>query len=133
MTSGSSYDVFKVTPEQEKAFKELLFNARKLRGWSQQQAADNTGVAQTVISSLERGPYPGMRLWDIWRLCEGYGIDVVDVRKTLGWYGEDEERATEDDLRIGLLVAAIKKLDRRDRDLILQTVERYIVGVRAGE
>ena len=131
MTSGSSYDEFNVEPAQEKAFKELLRNARQMRGWSQQQAADATGVAQTVISSLERGPYPGMRLWDIWRLCDGYGIEVVDIRKALGWYGEREKDRMEEheDPRLAVAIAALKNLDDHHREILLQTINHFILGV----
>lgn len=135
MTSGSSYEEFVLTPEQEQAFKDLMRSSRTLQGWSQQQAAEKSGVAQTVISSLERGPYPGMRLWDIWRLCTIYGIDVVDVRKTLGWYNDEEERAnsTATDIHLKQVLAGLRSLDRRVLDCILNNLEWTIAGVRSRE
>jgi hypothetical protein len=133
LTSGSSVDEFKVTPERERAFQDLLRNARQLRGWSQQEverASRDLGLPlnQTLISSLERGPYPGMRLWDVYKLCRVYSLPVSQVMDALGW--SEGESSSKTDRRVNLICNAIRDLAGPDLDTILNVVEKYVVGTR---
>ena len=133
MTSGSSVDEFHVAPEQERAFQGLLKSARQLHGWSQQQVEERARelglpINQTLLSSLERGPYPGMRLWDIYKLCRVYDLKVSQVLDALGW--SDATPESKDERRLSLIWNAIRDLPDPDMDTILSVVERYIVGSR---
>lgn len=130
MTSGTSYDKFHVASDREEKFKRLLKSARELRGWSQMKAAEESGVAQTVISEMERGVYPGMRLWDIWKLCRTYGFRVSQVLDALGWTDESESKDAEVERRIALLNRAFADLSGEELDHLLFVVECFVVGVQ---
>lgn len=131
MTSGSSFDEFHVPADRERAFKEFLKSARTTLGLSQMQAAERSGLAQTVISSLERGPYPGMRLWDIWRLCDTYGIEVDHVLETLGWVNKNKPVESEQKRKIDLLCHALSTLPEDRLEPVLQTIEGYVTGIQS--
>ncbi|GEM_PF-3588335 len=86
-------------------------------------------MKQTLISSLERGPYPGMRLWDVWRLCCAYEIDVNQVFEALGWLDRPKSRNPEIERRITLINRALRDVSRTDLDILLTVIERYIIGI----
>jgi hypothetical protein len=132
LTSGTTEE-FKVTPEKERAFQDLLRSARQLRGWSQQdaeRASRDLGLPlnQTLISSLERGPYPGMRLWDVYKLCRVYDLPLNQVMDVLGW--SEAQPGSRNDRRTTLICNAIRDMSDQDVDTILTVVERFVVGTR---
>jgi hypothetical protein len=134
LTSGSSVEEFQVSPERERAFQDLLRGARQLRGWSQQEAEAASRKAglplnQTLISSLERGPYPGMRIWDVYKLCRVYDLPIGQVMDTLGWT-ESPQPANRTDRRVTMLCNAVRDLGDADVDTILTVVERFVIGTR---
>lgn len=133
MPSGSSAEEFTVSPERERAFQELLKSARQLHGWSQQDAervSKEMGlpIHQTLLSNLERGPYPGMRFWDIYKLCRIYGIQVSQVLDALGW--SDAPKESKNERRVALILDSIRDLPDEDVDTLLSVIERFIVGSR---
>lgn len=82
------------TPHQIRAFQKLLVDARRRQGLTQTQAAQNIGVSQTLISSLERGPHNGMRAGELFRVLSYYGIEPNTVAEILGYI--DRGPATEE-------------------------------------
>ena len=55
---------------------------RKLKGLTQQGAADDSGVLRYRIAMIERGYEP--RVHEIRALCKLYNLDVKTVMKELG-------------------------------------------------
>jgi transcriptional regulator with XRE-family HTH domain len=77
---------FRPTIEQVNAFSKLFLDARKLRGKTQQEVADESGVSQTMISTLEHGPYAGMNFVDVVKLASYYGIAPNTLAASIGLF-----------------------------------------------
>lgn len=78
------------TVEQMRAWSDLLINARKSRGLTQLEVAEQAGLTVTTLSSLERGAYPNMSLVDSVKLGKFYGISPNQIATVLGLWSEEE-------------------------------------------
>lgn len=75
-----------VSSEQAQRFQDLLISRRKQRFGTQMEAAKGAGVSQTLISTLERGPHTGMRVLDLFKVLQAYGVEPNEVASILGYY-----------------------------------------------
>lgn len=76
---------YEFTTEQLRNFQDLFIKAREDLGKSQSAVAEETGLKQTWISSIERATYPSFNLLDILKLCQYYGIMPNQVSNALGF------------------------------------------------
>lgn len=103
------------TPEQVKRFRERLISARQSRSLTQVEAAEEIGVSQALVSSLEHGPSAGMRVGELFKVLSFYGIQPNEVADILG-YAPNHIPRRADDPRVRRIlqlldVAPITKLD----------------------
>jgi len=72
-----------MTPPYSETVGAALLASRKERGWSQARLAAESGVPQTVISSIERATHANPPLETVKRLCTALDAElVVEVRPT---------------------------------------------------
>lgn len=79
---GNVDDPTKTLPQEAQADSTLgnkLWRYRMEQGWTQQQLADKSGVAQSAIAQLEKGmrtrPYPST----LSKLSKALGIEIGDL------------------------------------------------------
>jgi transcriptional regulator with XRE-family HTH domain len=114
------------TDDQSKAFADILVRAREALGLKQYQVAEKGGVSAGTISSLERGPYPGMRAIDIWRLEAFYGIPLTQLPQSLGLYIADEPAL--EGSPFAPYVNRIAHLGPRDQKIVLEVLDVLLDG-----
>ena len=115
------------TDEQIRAFADLLIRAREATGLKQYQVAESIGMSPSTISLLERGPYPGMRAIDIWRLQALYGIPTAQPAQILGIELADQSAFEESPL--ALYVSRFAHLGPRGKALILEVLDVLLTGL----
>ena len=109
------------TDDQSRAFADVLVRAREALGLKQYQVAEKVGVSAGTISALERGPYPGMRAIDIWRLEAFYGIPLTQLPQVLGLHIAEETALEESPF--APYVNRIAHLGPRDQKVILEVLD----------
>lgn len=114
------------SPEQIRAFQDLLIGARRARNLTQGEVAKRVGVSQALISSLERAPTMGMRVGELFRVLAYYGIEPNTISDALG-YAEFAERRT-DDSRVSHLVNALDSVPNDVFDSILRALDLMVKG-----
>jgi DNA-binding XRE family transcriptional regulator len=119
---------FQVSPEREAAFQQLIRQSRQLHGWSQEQAAKEAKTSQSVISAIENGPYRGMGVWELYKLCRAYGLGFQQVLDVLGWSVDEPPVDNVTQTRIAALNQAFKRLSPEALEPLLHVVERYVIG-----
>jgi len=101
------------TTEQLRNFQDIFIKAREATGKSQMAVAEETGLKQSWISSLERATYPTFNLLDILKICKYYGIEPNQVAAILGFL-EAEVDLNPDDVVV--IRSFQKQLDRLTPD-----------------
>lgn len=114
------------TDEQRHAFADLWVRSREASGLKQYQVAEKTGVSAGTISTLERGPYPGMRSIDIWRLQAFYGIASTLPAQILGFDLADIPAL--EDSPLAPYAARIGQLGPNDQKFILEVLDVLLSG-----
>lgn len=56
---------------------EAAVNARKVRRWTQQKAADRAKMPRSTLVSIEKGHIPNLST--AYQLAEAYGLSVYDI------------------------------------------------------
>lgn len=114
------------TPQQVRAFQQLLLEARRNRGLTQMQAANRIGVSQSLISNLERGPQPGMRVGDLFKVLAYYHIEPNAVAEALGYWQEDA--IVRDDPRFVAVLEGLAALPDTLYDHLMTSIELMLRG-----
>lgn len=120
-------DTLHFTTAQVRAFQQLMRQARRLRGKNQTQVANEVGVSQTLISKLERGPAPGIRMDELFRVLAYYQIDPRQVSEILG-YSSESAQAGGEDMRFQSVVNALYALPDSVAETILTALEWMLRG-----
>lgn len=114
------------SPQQIRAFQELLQQARRTRMMTQVQVAQKIGVSQTLISSLERGPSMGMRVGDLFKVLAYYGIDPAEISDVLGYTANAPRKDA--DPRVDRLLDLLDAVPDTVFDAILRALELMVRG-----
>lgn len=56
--------------------------ARRIRGWSQQQAADAAGVSRRFVNMLEGGEHRNAEVWRVLALLNALDVELVGTAPT---------------------------------------------------
>jgi transcriptional regulator with XRE-family HTH domain len=70
---------------RESAFAVLIRETRKLRGWSQEELADRSGVSRPTLQRWENGQITEPAGSQVSRVSEALEIDPEDAYRALGW------------------------------------------------
>lgn len=119
------------TTQQIRAFQKLLVDARRKRGLTQTQAAQEIGVSQTLISSLERGPHNGMRVGELFRVLAFYGIEPNTVARILG-YIDEGTKTEEQNEQLQRMIHLLAGVPDPVADFAFQALELMIRGAIGG-
>jgi transcriptional regulator with XRE-family HTH domain len=119
-------DATTYTTEQIRNFQQLMLEARRSRGMTQVEAASKIGVSQTMISNLERGPQPGMRVGELFRVLAYYHIEPNLVAEVLGYW--NDSTAERDDPRFIAVVEGLASLPDTLYDQIIRALELMLHG-----
>lgn len=119
-----------ISAAASRQFTDILRHARRDRGMTQQQVANASGISQSTVSQLERGPYPGMRGLELKRLCDYYGLSVDHMLEiALGRESHPEETMALRRLRE--LWGAVEGMTEARQTQLAQAVELLVRGVNA--
>lgn len=121
-------DTTTFTPQQAKAFQQLLLEARRNRGLTQVQVANQIGVSQTLISNLERGPSNGMRVGELFKVLSYYHIEPNLVAEVLGFWSGDGDLSLREDPTFIAVVEGLAGLPDDLYDSIMQAITLMLRG-----
>lgn len=51
---------------------------KKQRGWTQYKLSEESGVPQTTLISIKRKRSKDVGISNIWKICNGLGISVIE-------------------------------------------------------
>ena len=51
---------------------------KKQRGWTQYKLSEESGVTQTTLISIKRKRSKDVGISNIWKICNGFGISVIE-------------------------------------------------------
>jgi transcriptional regulator with XRE-family HTH domain len=119
-----------ISTERARAFQELLRNRRKELGLSQMEVAAGAKVSQTLVSSLERGPHIGMRVYDLFKVIQFYQIRPDVVAGVLGFMPEESAAGHLDERleRARRIFADMSDLDQATQDRLLESFHLLVRG-----
>jgi transcriptional regulator with XRE-family HTH domain len=87
------------SPEQARAYQDLLIRARNILGKKQKDIAEEAGVGTTTVSQVESTPNNGVNFVTFCRLLQTYGVSPNEVAAALGFIpGHEQNRGEMDDL-----------------------------------
>jgi transcriptional regulator with XRE-family HTH domain len=111
------------TDAQRAAFADLWRLAREQMGLKQYQVAERTGVSASTISSLERGPYEGMRAIDLWRLSTFFGLPCNRAAQVLGM---DLDTGPADEQPLGRYTARLLQMTTEQQDVVMEVLDALV-------
>lgn len=119
-----------IDEKQRDAFADLFRQARRERHKTLAEVAAEVGVDKGVIHKLEySGPFPGMRVIDMFRLVGYYGLDLYQLSDMLG---VPLPRTSDRSQRwIAQLEAEAVHMDDRERLFMEEMVNVIVYGLRA--
>ena len=121
-----------ISTERARAFQDLLRNRRKELAQSQMEVAAGANVSQALVSTLERGPHVGMRVFDLFKVLQYYHIRPDVVAATLGFTPEETLKiADERGERSKRILADLADFDEATQDRLLDSFELLMQGARA--
>lgn len=100
---------------------ERIARFRKDRGLTQKELADRLGVSQPVVSDYEN---------DVIRIPADVVIELAEVLQVsgdelLGLKGSDTSKGIQN-RRLNRRLIAIEKLDKRDQEALLRTIDAFV-------
>jgi len=122
-----------ISTERARAFQDLLRNRRKELGQSQMEVAAGAGVSQTLVSTLERGPHIGMRVYDLFKVLQYYRIRPDIVAASLGFIAPESMGLGTDERveRSRRILSDLAVFDEAMQDQLLDTFELLVQGARS--
>ena len=122
---------YEFTPEQLKNFQDLFIKAREDLGKSQATVAEETGLKQTWIASIEHATYPSFNLLDILKLCQYYGIMPNQVSNALGFLEHTLDIKPEEAAAISNFQRLFHHLTHKRKQLAIVLVRQVLMGLVA--
>ncbi len=114
--------------ENQRALTNVLIAQRQALGKTQYQIAQEIGVDQTTISSVERRISNRMGWLTFAKIIHAYGLDIDYVMELLGVLPPRPERV---DPRITSIMHTLEDIDDREwLDFTLTTIEVWLKGVQ---
>lgn len=87
-TGGMTATTRRLPRQRGAAFADLITQARRTRGWSQDALADIAGVSRSTIIRWEAGDASRPDPIPFADVCYALGIDQERALRSLGFYGE---------------------------------------------
>jgi transcriptional regulator with XRE-family HTH domain len=121
-----------ISNETARAFQNLLRGRRKELGQSQMEVASGANVSQALVSTLERGPHIGMRVYDLFKVLQYYRIRPDVVAGVLGFTPEESAAGPLDARmeRARRIFADMATLDEGTQDRLLESFQLLVQGAR---
>jgi len=89
-TGGIPYDCVMDDSAGAESFADLIGNARRAKGWSQEDLEQESGVSRSTISRWERGLADRPEPQHVRSVCTALGIDPRRAAVALGYLTEEE-------------------------------------------
>lgn len=117
---------YEITEEARKNFAKLFKEARQARNLRQKDVAEEVGISQNYVSSLEKGPTRETSIIGTLRLAGYYGITPSVVAETLGLFDTKGAEGIPDHLFH--TIELLKQVPRENLDTINTVIKHFIDG-----